>query len=218
MIRADLLPQQELTKIRSYRIASYAYGLFLDAGWPAVRLFADNSAGHMFARLPVDKAIRWLEALASNDSKVLLDFAEHLLADQSYRDACAAIRAATKLPPDSQAKERLQSLIQAVNAQAAPLAEGLLGTIRADKDNSWIDGFLAFREKFECAPAAAEAIAASDALRAQHDPPAQKLIGEARGLFQQGRRDDGYAKLTEIVDKYYASSSYRLARKWLAKR
>ena len=41
-------------------------------------------------------------------------------------------------------------------------------------------------------------------------------MGEARGLFQQGRRDDGFAKAKEVVDKYYASSSYRLARKWLA--
>jgi len=28
-------------------------------------------------------------------------------------------------------------------------------------------------------------------------------MGEARGLFQQGRRDEGYAKAKEVVDKYY---------------
>ena len=36
---------------------------------------------------------------------------------------------------------------------------------------------------------------------------ASKRIGEARGLFQQGRRDEGRAKAREIVEKYYASSS-----------
>ena len=68
------------------------------------------------------------------------------------------------------------------------------------------------------ADAAAEAMKAFGALRAKHDPPARKAMGEARGLFQQGRRDDGYGKAKGVVDKYYASSSYRLAKKWLAER
>ena len=59
-------------------------------------------------------------------------------------------------------------------------------------------------------------MAAFNDLRHKHDPPAAKLLGEARGLFQQGRRDEGLAKAKEIVEKYYASSSYGLARKWLA--
>jgi hypothetical protein len=55
-------------------------------------------------------------------------------------------------------------------------------------------------------------------LRARHEQPAARLIVDARGLFQQGRRDDGFAKAKEVVDKYYASPSYRLTRKWLAER
>jgi hypothetical protein len=43
-------------------------------------------------------------------------------------------------------------------------------------------------------------------------------MGEARGFFQQGRRDQGYAKAQEVVDKYYASPSYRLAKTWAAER
>ncbi len=43
-------------------------------------------------------------------------------------------------------------------------------------------------------------------------------MGEARSLFQQGRRDEGYAKAKEVVDAYYASSSYRTAKRWLAER
>jgi predicted esterase len=39
----------------------YAYKQFKDADWPKLRFFADSGAGHMFARLPVDQAIRWLE-------------------------------------------------------------------------------------------------------------------------------------------------------------
>ena len=73
---------------------SYAYGLFLDAGWPAVRFFADDTAGHMFARLPVGPAIRWLEVMTSDDPTTLLDFAEQRLKEHGYRDAIAAVRRA----------------------------------------------------------------------------------------------------------------------------
>jgi hypothetical protein len=42
-----------------------------------------------------------------------------------------------------------------------------------------------------------------------------KLIGEARGLFRRGRRDQGRENAKQIVEKYYASSSYGLAKRWL---
>lgn len=61
-------------------------------------------------------------------------------------------------------------------------------------------------------------MAAFNELRHRHEQPAAKLMGEARGSFQQGRRDDGFAKAQEVVDKYYAAPSYRLAKKWLAER
>ena len=72
---------------------SYAYGLFLDAGWPAVRLFDDATAGHMFARLPVGPAIRWLEVMTSDNPNALLGFADRRLKDHGYRDAIAATSA-----------------------------------------------------------------------------------------------------------------------------
>ena len=197
---------------------SYAAGLFLDAGWPAVRLFTDDNAAHMFGRLPVGPAIRWLEALASDDPKVLLDFAERRLKESGRRDAIAAARKAKGLKIDAQAKTRLDRLAKDLDAQAAPKAATFLESIQANKDNSWVDGFLAFRDDFEYADAASAAMAAFNDLRAKHDPPASKAMGEARGAFQQGRRDEGYAKAKEVVDKYYASYSYRLAKKWLAER
>ena len=93
-----------------------------------------------------------------------------------------------------QAKARLEGLLKAINDAAAPKAKTYVEAIRAGKDNSWVDGFLAFRDEFEFADAAADAMAAFNELRAQHEQPAAKLMGEARGLFQQGRRDDGFAK------------------------
>jgi hypothetical protein len=59
---------------------------------------------------------------------------------------------------------------------------------------------------------------AFDALRAEHEGPAEKGIGEARTAFRQGRRDEGYAKYQEVADKYYAAASYRNVKRWLAAR
>jgi predicted esterase len=197
---------------------SYAAGLFLDAGWPAVRFFADEDAAHMFGRLPVGPAIRWLEVLASDDAGALLDFAGRRIEESSHRDAIAAVRRAKGLTLDAPTRERLDRLARTIDDRAAPGARTFLEAIQTDKDNSWVDGFLAFRDEFEYAEAASGAMAAFNALRAKHDPPAKKAMGEARGSFNQGRRDEGYAKAKEVVDRYHASSSYRLARRWLAER
>ena len=40
----------------------YSASVFGEAGWPAFRFFTDDTAAHMFGRLPVGPAIRWLEA------------------------------------------------------------------------------------------------------------------------------------------------------------
>jgi predicted esterase len=197
---------------------AYSAGLFLDAGWPAMRFFTDPDAAHMFGRLPVGPAIRWLETMASTDPAVLLDFAERRLKESGYRDAIAAARRARTLTLDSAGKARLDRVLQGIDAKAAPQAKTYLAAIKANKDNKWIDGFLTFRNEFEHADAAADAMAAFQSLRERDAEPALKLIGEARGFFQQGRRDDGYAKAQEVVDKYYASPSYRLAKKWAAER
>ena len=198
--------------------AEYAYGLFLDAGWPAIRLFAHENAGHMFALLPVGPAIRWLEALTSDDPRVLLDFAEGRLKDKppGRRDAIAAIRRLKGLKLDARDKPRLDKLARDIDARVAPRAKTFLAAIKANKNGAWVDDFLAFREEYEYADAASAAMAAFDDLRASQDPRASKLIGEARQAFNQGRRDDGYARAREVVAKYYASTSYRLAKQWAA--
>ena len=59
-----------------FTMGQYAATLFGESGWPAFRFFADDNGGHMFARLPVGPAIRWLEAHASSNPANLLDFAE----------------------------------------------------------------------------------------------------------------------------------------------
>jgi predicted esterase len=207
----------------AFSMGEYAATIFGEAGWPALRFFADDSgAGHMFARLPVRQAIRWLEAQASDDPARLLDFAEQRLKTKGgARDAIAALNRARSLNADeldNQAKARLDRLCRRVDAKARAGAKEFLPKISSGEGQSWIDAFLAYRDEFEFALASREVMAAFNSLRAEHEVPAKKALGEARAAFQQGRRDDGYAKYQEIVDKYYAASSYRNVKRWLAER
>jgi predicted esterase len=201
-----------------FSMGQYAAGLFGEANWPACRFFVDETNAHMFGRLPVGAAIRWLEAHSSEDPSKLLEFGEERFNEGGYRDAVAALSKARSLKANASQQERLAKLGRQIDAKTEPLAAGYLASMQKNTDGSWVDDFLAFRDDFEFADKAADAIKAFHALRAQHDPRAKKAFGEARAAFQQGRKDDGYAKYQEIVDKDYASSLYRFAKRQLAER
>src|SRR5207249_1748445 len=111
-----------------------------------------------------------------------------------YRDAIAAIRRARTLEPSDQQKQRADRLAATIDAKAKAGADEFLPKIRQDADRSWIDGFLAYRDEFELADGAREVMAAFESLRKQHEPAARRALGEARAAFQQGKRDQGYAK------------------------
>jgi predicted esterase len=198
----------------------YAATAFGEAGWPTFRFFTDDTAGHMFARLPVGPAVRWLESLAGRDPAALLDFAEARAKEGADRDAIAALRRARALGPDLDPAlaRRAGALARAIDAKAEEGAKALLPRVRENKDGAWADDYLAYRDRFEFADGAREVVSAFNALRAEHTGPAKAAFGEARKAFQQGKQDEGYAKYQEIVDKYYASPLYRTVKRWLAER
>jgi predicted esterase len=196
----------------------YAATLFGESGWPAFRFFADDSGQHMFARLPVGDAIQWLLALSSDDPARLLDFAEARLKQRAYRDAIAALDRAKSLGLKGDQAARHARLARQVDTPARAGAKDLLPKIKANRDNTWIDAFLDYRDQFEFAPGAREGMRAFEDLRAKHEPPAKEALNQARQSFQQGQRDAGYAKYQEIVDRDYASSLYRPVKRWLSER
>jgi predicted esterase len=201
-----------------FAAGEYAATAFGDAGWPAFRFFADDRGAHMFARLPVGPAIRWLEALASDNPAALLDFATKRLEEGGFRDAIAALRQARDLKLDDRQKHRADQLAGTIAAKAAPGAAKYLKIIGAAKDGAWIDGFLAYRDDFEFADEAQKVTAAFAELRSRHQEPAKTAFNEARQLFQQGKRNEGYSKYQTIVDSYYASPLYRNVKRSLAER
>ena len=204
--------------IVAFSMGDYAATIFGEANWPAYRFFADNSgAAHMFGRLPVRDAIRWLEAQSSDDPAKLLTFAEDATKAKGYRDAIAAANRARSLKLDTAQRDRLDKLDKNIDAKAAPGAKDFLARIKKP-DKKWIDAFLTWRDDFEFAPAAHDVMEEFQKLRAQHEKPAQKALNEARAAFQQNNKDAAYAKYQEIVDNYFAASSYRNAKRYLAER
>jgi predicted esterase len=201
-----------------FGMGDYAAGLFGDAGWPAFHFYAHPTAQHMFGLLPVGDAIRWLETFSSEDPKRVLDFAEKQLKASEDRDAIAALQRAKTLKLDAAQKKRMETLSRDIDKRVGPKAKSFLSRIRENKDRSWVDDFLAFRDRYEFAEPAHDVMTAFDNLRAQHEPIAKTAQNESRTAFQQGQRDQGYAKLQEIVDRAYASAAYRNAKKQLADR
>jgi predicted esterase len=198
----------------------YGATIFGEASWPAFRFFADDSgAGHMFGLLPVDQAIRWLEAQSSDDMTKLLEFAEQSMNAKRYRDAVAALnRARAFKPADAATAARLKQLSGEIDSKAADGAKQFAAKVANGWDKEWIDDFLVYRDDFEFSPAASDIMKAFQKVRTDHDAPAKKAFGEASAAFQQGKRDEAYAKYQEVVDKYFAAPSYRNVKRWLAER
>lgn len=190
------------------------YRSCLEQGFPSLRLFT-NDAGHGFSSLPWIAAVEWLEQMASGDAAVLAKAAKAAVDDDRFRDAMAAVLRLRKLAPaDPVAKEVAAKVDEYAEADAARFAKALA----APGDGAWIDDFLAFRDKFEFADAAREPMAKFATLRAEHEGPAKKLFGEARGLFNKGQRDAGWKKYEELVATCWASSWYPRVKGWLANR
>jgi predicted esterase len=204
--------------VQDFSMSRYAAGQFGEHGWPGLRLFASETAAHMFMRLPVSEAIRWLEAMASDDPEVLVAFAEKQDGAGRPRDAIAALRNLKGLKQTDAQKLRADRLRAAIDAKAKTKSDEFMPRIKANADRSWIDDFLAFRDEYEFADGARPAMEAFEALRRQQEPGAQEAFQEANVLFRQGKRDDGFAKYREIVEKYYAASRYRNVKEQLAAR
>ncbi|MCK5940663.1 MAG: hypothetical protein KAI24_01740 [Planctomycetes bacterium] len=196
---------------------SQGEGTFLrtrEHGFPRLRLFA-NGSGHGFSGLPWIDAVRWLEALTSDDPETLVAQARAALDEDRFRDATAFIARLREVAPEHAAAAKLAAV---VDEYAEGDLERFTKAVAEPGDGSWIDDFLAWRADYEFADCAQPLMAAFARLRAQHEGPADKLMGEARGLFNQGQRDAGWKKYEELVATCWASSSYASVKGWLKNR
>ncbi len=195
-----------------FSAATYTHEALQDGGFPLLRLFAAADQGHSWAFLPIDEALVWLEELSSDDPAALLEFAEQAVDEERWRDATGALERAREHNKDAARTKRIEALSARIDEAAAPEAEKLEKAIAADDDGSWVDSFWEFRARFAFTPAARDTLKAYQKLRDEHQQPAEERFYRARGSQDDAKRKELYR---EIVEKYYASSFYRLVKGWL---
>lgn len=198
----------------SFGMSQHANDVLLDAGFPAVRMFTSPDAGHRFAMLPVEDAVRWLESFQS-DGPGLAAAAAGAAREGDTRTALALLaRLATKDPANPE-RAALEATIDRAAQQEAP---GLLKSIREAKGPQWVPAFRRYRAKFEGSASAKPVIDAYLELRAAHQPLAQRAFEQAQECFQNGNEPGGFAAFEQITAKYYASTLYDMAAKAIADR
>lgn len=190
----------------------HCYEALQDGGFPMIRLFTDLRAAHMFARLPVDRAVTWLERMTSRDAGELADLAEESLEDDEPRDACAAARRALELEPGAPVRDRVAKVLSGVDAAADAEAEELERAIAKNADGGWVADFWEFRRRFALSARAAPVLAAYAKLRAKHQPEADELFWKARAENDDAERN---RMRREIVERWYACSYYPMVSRWL---
>lgn len=200
----------EQDSVVEFSMSTYGRDALQDGGFPALRLFSDAKAGHPWAFLPVDDALRWLEEMTSGDADGLERFATRSLAEQHYRDALAALDRLAELAPAR--AEAVAALRAKVDAAALNELAHLTKLVAADKDDAWVDDFWRFRAEFALAPSAQGLMRAYADLRAKHQGPADELFRRARGLEDDQKKQELWR---ELVAKYHASRWYPLVKGWL---
>ena len=195
-----------------FSAATYTNESLQDGGFPLLRLFNAPKQGHAWAFLPVDEALAWLDTLASGDAETLLKFAEEAAGAERWRDACGALARTRELAKGPALEARIEALSAKIDAAAAAQAEPLAKSIAANADAQWVDPFWEFRARFAFAPAAQGVLKAYQKLRDDHQKPAQERFFKARGSQDDKERKALYR---EIVERYYASSYYRLVKGWI---
>ncbi len=190
----------------------YCSEAFQDADFPRLRLFTDPTAGHRFMFLPVEEAVRWLEVMSSGDTERLVSLAEERLKEKDTRDAAAAARIARELGVQGKLADRVAAVMKKVDAAAEKEAKTLETVIARNANGRWVDAFWDFRRDFGTSDRAVSVLEAYAKLREEHQPEAERLFREARNEQNDSRREK---KQREIVEKWYASSYYKLVSRWL---
>jgi predicted esterase len=182
----------------------YNYDRFAAHSFPMLTYLKPN-ASHAYDFLPIGETIAWLDVMSTNDARKLAE---------AWHDVAGALARAEKIG----ARAKLAAVVAKLDAASGKDADRLLEAIKKNKDATWVDDFLAWRDEFEFAPAAKPVMAAYAKLQKKHDKPAEDLINEARKAFRSGDQAAGWEAYQEILEKYPACRRYRVVKRWLANR
>ena len=202
----------------SFQSTESAFEMFSEASWGALKLMAPQRGGHMFARLPVGEAVRWLDVMTTDDIEAVHRFAETKLKSKDWADVETATAHAARL--ESSPSERTRALWKALDDVAnedATRYEGLLRAALAEETDAsgWIGPFLTFRDTFRRVPCAKQAMEFFQQLRERHREVGDEIYREAREAFRQGHREEGKAAYGRFLHTAWAHPKYRTIKRWV---
>ena len=186
---------------------AYCYEALQDGEFPMLQLFSDPYAAHMFARLPLDRALEWLQGMSSEDSAELVAFAEECLDEEEYRDACAAALRARELGPDASLNSRIDAILMRADKEADRPAAKLEQAIALNANGKWVDDFWEFRRQFGLTTRAEPVLTGYAELREKHQAKAQELFRAARGENDEEAREKLLQDMSRTTTPRATSSS-----------
>ncbi|MHC5038776.1 MAG: hypothetical protein ACYTHM_15820 [Planctomycetota bacterium] len=203
----------------SFSQGEHAYDVFNVMGYPMLKLFAPENLGHQFALSPVPEALEWLDALKGKDPKLALKCAKRWAAKGDWGDATLAARSvlSNKSATSAQKSGARAVVKKAENAAKNPV-KAMGKAMAKTPATSWLPQWFLFRRKYGVTKPAASLCATYDKLRKEQRKTGANLFAEARGFFNQSKKEPGYEKLEELLKKAPCSFHAYYAIKWLEDR
>ncbi|KAA3609579.1 MAG: hypothetical protein DWQ01_09625 [Planctomycetota bacterium] len=201
----------ENDSIVDFVMAEAAFESFEAAGFPWVRLMAAGG-GHSFMHLPFEEAISWLEWMLDGDRLQLESFAQK----QWRRGETRLVdQALARLEKEGRLSGPIAELKQELERTAAEDFAELRIASGQHPDRPWVDLYLDCRESFPHLIQTTEYPEIYSHLQNQHQILADHWFQEYRRLTQLQETVEARIQLSYIVDQAYASTWYRMAKRWL---
>ncbi len=195
----------------------FAHASFADDGFPALHLFAPTEGAHMFAMLPVEQAVRWLDEMTADHLPALAATLAQRGEAKAWRDVYALSERIKRLDAKRAHARLVEAARKAAEVAATAPAKAVLKAMAAAKDDGWTASFEAFRDDFAFTQAAKPVLAAYDAMREAQTDGAEKLWRDARDAWDKSDNAAARAACAELVRGFPATVQYRWAKNALAR-
>jgi pimeloyl-ACP methyl ester carboxylesterase len=204
----------EMDDVVDPSLSEWAYELFLDASYPAVRFLHPKDHNHWWPG-PIGDAIAWTLEVSAQDPAALLASAQRFLDADRGADAFACVARARSLKADPAAAAEIADRIK---AKGEEVAKAWVEKMKA-KDGAWAEELYDVRERWAGAPEFEPVLRQLETLRKKHVPDASKYNRKAWSHAEKGEDDEARELFEKTVRECFTAFEYvRPAKRWLAKK
>ena len=186
----------------------HAYDCFRAMGWQRLRLFAPKGAQHMFMVYPVEEILEWLDAMCGQVPRREAGLVAKWGGEGEWGWALETARRSPLQKPTL-----VPEAEPAATKAVAAMKEAMKG-----KAVDWVPKWLEFWRIHGATLAAKPLVTTYLDRRAKQSSDGQKLFGEARGLFQQQKKDEAYKALEKLLAEAPCTYEAMYAWRWLSEK